>query len=111
MKPLRASLVAGCLHQVLGSARKLKHGFPEDMEVTYIGSLKVDIDVREQDSVSQILLDRFNCVPTFIPPDLLQRFYKFCNNQLWPLFHYMLPFSVDHGGRFNRSVGRLCVGQ
>ncbi|KAL9265325.1 putative alpha,alpha-trehalose-phosphate synthase [UDP-forming] 7 [Drosera capensis] len=84
---------------------QLKHGFPEDMEVIYVGSLKVDVDVSEQDSMSQILLDRFNCVPTFIPPDLLERFYdKFCKKQLWPLFHYMLPFSVDYGGRFDRSL-------
>ncbi|GAB2285431.1 Probable alpha,alpha-trehalose-phosphate synthase [UDP-forming] 7, variant 2 [Dionaea muscipula] len=83
----------------------LKDGFPDDMEVIYVGSLTADVDVDEQDSVSQILLDSFKCVPTFIPLDLLDRFYdKFCKKQLWPLFHYMLPFSADHGGRFDRSL-------
>ncbi|GAB2274703.1 Probable alpha,alpha-trehalose-phosphate synthase [UDP-forming] 7 [Dionaea muscipula] len=84
----------------------LKDGFPDDMEVIYVGSLKADIvDVNEQDSVSRILLDSFKCVATFIPLDLLDRFYdKFCKKQLWPLLHYMLPFSTDHGGRFDRSL-------
>ncbi|GMG98517.1 hypothetical protein Nepgr_000357 [Nepenthes gracilis] len=83
----------------------LKDGFPDDMEVIYVGSLEADVDITEQDNVSQILLDAFKCVPTFIPPDLVDRYYnKFCKKQLWPLFHYMLPFSADHGGRFDRSL-------
>ncbi|KAJ7981595.1 putative Trehalose-6-phosphate synthase [Quillaja saponaria] len=84
---------------------QLKDGFSEDMEVIYIGSLQVDVDPAEQDEVSQILLDRFKCVPTFLPPDVLTKFYDgFCKRQLWPLFHYMLPLSTDKGHRFDRSL-------
>ncbi|KAI3515647.1 hypothetical protein L1887_14548 [Cichorium endivia] len=83
---------------------RLKDGFPDDMEVLYVGSLTVDVDPIEQDDVAQVLLDRFGCVPTFLPPNLIEKFYDgFCKKQLWPLFHYMLPFSADHGGRFDRS--------
>ncbi|CAI9266202.1 unnamed protein product [Lactuca saligna] len=83
---------------------RLKDGFPDDMEVLYVGSLNVDVDPIEQDDVAQVLLDRFGCVPTFLPPNLIEKFYDgFCKKQLWPLFHYMLPFSADHGGRFDRS--------
>ncbi|XP_057953810.1 probable alpha,alpha-trehalose-phosphate synthase [UDP-forming] 7 [Malania oleifera] len=89
---------------------QLKDGLPEDMEVIYVGSLRVDVDLNEQDDVSQILLDKFKCVPTFLPPDILEKFYDgFCKRQLWPLFHYMLPFSVDHGGRFDRSMWEAYV--
>ncbi|PKA56854.1 putative alpha,alpha-trehalose-phosphate synthase [UDP-forming] 7 [Apostasia shenzhenica] len=84
---------------------QLKDGLPEDMEVIYVGSLLVDVAGHEQDDVSQTLLERFKCVPAFLEPDLLERFYHgFCKQQLWPLFHYMLPFSADHGGRFDRSL-------
>ncbi|KAK6932726.1 Glycosyl transferase, family 20 [Dillenia turbinata] len=89
---------------------QLKDGLPEDMEVLYVGSLKVDVDISEQDDVSQILLERFKCVPTFIPADILTKFYHgFCKQHLWPLFHYMLPFSSNHSGRFDRSLWEAYV--
>lgn len=82
----------------------IKDGLPDDMEVIYIGSLRVEVDSSEQDDVSQLLLDRFKCVPAFLPPDILAKYYHgFCKQHLWPLFHYMLPFSASHGGRFDRS--------
>ncbi|CAN1809194.1 Probable alpha,alpha-trehalose-phosphate synthase [UDP-forming] 7 [Linum perenne] len=87
-----------------------KDGFHEDMEVIYVGSLRVDVDPSEQDDVSQLLLDKFKCVPAFLPPDILARFYHgFCKQHLWPLFHYMLPFSAEHGGRFDRSLWEAYV--
>ncbi|KAI4383356.1 hypothetical protein MLD38_009204 [Melastoma candidum] len=84
---------------------QLKDGFPDDMEVFYVGSLRVSIDPVEQDDVSQMLLEKFRCVPAFLPSDLHAKYYDgFCKRQLWPLFHYMLPFSADHGGQFDRSL-------
>ncbi|XP_051151981.1 probable alpha,alpha-trehalose-phosphate synthase [UDP-forming] 7 isoform X2 [Andrographis paniculata] len=89
---------------------RVKDGFPEDMEVLYVGSLSVDVDPIEQDDVSNYLLEKFNCVPTFLPPSLLEKYYHgFCKKQLWPLFHYMLPFSADRGGRFDRSMWEAYV--
>lgn len=82
----------------------LKSGLPEEMEVIYVGSLRVEVDPNEQDDVSKLLLDRFKCVPAFLPPDTLSKYYHgFCKQYLWPHFHYMLPFSGSHGGRFDRS--------
>ncbi|XP_022926429.1 probable alpha,alpha-trehalose-phosphate synthase [UDP-forming] 7 [Cucurbita moschata] len=89
---------------------QLKDGLPEDMEVLYVGSLQVDVDSSEQDDVSQLLLERFKCVPAFLPKEILSKFYHgFCKQQLWPLFHYMLPFSATHGGRFDRSLWEAYV--
>lgn len=82
---------------------QLRDGVPSDTEVIYVGSLKVDIDPSEQEEVGQKLLDEFNCVPTFLPPEIHKRFYHgFCKQQLWPIFHYMLPMCPDHGDRFDR---------
>ncbi|XP_048320480.1 alpha,alpha-trehalose-phosphate synthase [UDP-forming] 5 [Ziziphus jujuba] len=84
---------------------QLKDGLGEDVEVIYIGGLKEEIDLDEQDDVAQTLLDSFKCVPAFLPPELFSKFYHgFCKQHLWPLFHYMLPLSPDLGGRFDRSL-------
>ncbi|KAK8575987.1 hypothetical protein V6N12_063635 [Hibiscus sabdariffa] len=78
---------------------QLKDGLPEEMEVLYVGSLKVDVDLNEQDEVSQHLLEKFKCVPAFLPPEIFSKFYHgFCKQHLWPLFHYLLPLSANHGG-------------
>jgi len=85
----------------------LRDGLPDDMdmEVLYVGSLHADVPPADQDDVAQALLDRFRCIPAFLPKDLCDRFYHgFCKQTLWPLIHYMLPYSTaDHGGRFDRS--------
>ncbi|KAL9251447.1 putative alpha,alpha-trehalose-phosphate synthase [UDP-forming] 10 [Drosera capensis] len=82
---------------------QLKDGLTPETEVLYVGSLKVDIDTGEQEEVAQKLLEEFNCVPTFIPQELMRKFYKgFCKQYLWPVFHYMLPMCPDHGDRFDR---------
>ncbi|KAJ4960116.1 hypothetical protein NE237_020026 [Protea cynaroides] len=89
---------------------QMKDGFSCEYEVIYVGSLKVDVDVSEQEVVAQKLLEDFNCVPTFLPPDLQKNFYHgFCKKQLWPLFHYMLPICPDNGDRFNRSLWQAYV--
>ncbi|GFZ16586.1 trehalose phosphatase/synthase 5 [Actinidia rufa] len=89
---------------------QLKDGLGEDEEVIYVGSLKEEIDPSEQDDVAQTLLETFKCVPAFIPPELFSKFYHgFCKQHLWPLFHYMLPLSPDHGGRFDRSLWQAYV--
>lgn len=89
---------------------QLKDGLPEEMEVIYVGCLKVEVDGSEQDEVAATLLETFNCVPAFLPQDLKTRFYHgFCKQMLWPLFHYLLPLSPEHGGRFNRSFWQAYV--
>ncbi|KAK7309500.1 hypothetical protein RJT34_06280 [Clitoria ternatea] len=89
---------------------QLKDGFSSDTEVIYVGSLKVEIDASEQEEVAQKLLEGFNCVPTFLPHDLQKKFYLgFCKQQLWPLFHYMLPMCPDHGDRFDRKLWQAYV--
>lgn len=85
-------------------AFQLKDGFSSNVEVLYVGSLKTEIEVFEQDEVSQVLFEKFRCVPTFLPSDIHNKFYHgFCKHYLWPLFHYMLPVSKSQGSRFDRS--------
>ncbi|KAJ3677435.1 hypothetical protein LUZ60_003159 [Juncus effusus] len=89
---------------------QLKDAHHTDMEFIYVGCLREDIPISEQDEVAQVLLDGYKCVPTFLSCDLRNRFYLgFCKQQLWPLFHYMLPLSPDLGGRFDRGLWQAYV--
>ncbi|KAG8366175.1 hypothetical protein BUALT_Bualt17G0049300 [Buddleja alternifolia] len=89
---------------------QLKDGFSPEAEVIYVGSLKIEIEANEQEEIAQRLLDDFKCVPTFLPHDIQKKFYYgFCKQQLWPLFHYMLPMCPDHGDRFDRQLWQAYV--
>ncbi|KAK9055206.1 hypothetical protein SSX86_026288 [Deinandra increscens subsp. villosa] len=89
---------------------QLKSGFGPDVECVYVGSLPADIDPSEQEEVGQTLLDKFRCVPTFLPLEIQNQFYHgFCKHYLWPLFHYMLPVTRTHGVRFDRVAWQAYV--
>ncbi|XP_010268369.1 PREDICTED: probable alpha,alpha-trehalose-phosphate synthase [UDP-forming] 9 isoform X2 [Nelumbo nucifera] len=89
---------------------QLKDGFSPDVEVVYVGCLKAEIDPSEQDEVAQFLLEKYRCVPTFLPVEIQNKFYHgFCKQHLWPLFHYMLPISPNHGARFDRALWQAYV--
>jgi trehalose 6-phosphate synthase/phosphatase len=89
---------------------QLKDGFSVENEVIYVGTLKVQVDPSEQDLVAQRLFKDHKCIPTFLPADLQRKFYHgFCKQQLWPLFHYMLPICHDKGELFDRSLFQAYV--
>ncbi|AES71424.1 putative alpha,alpha-trehalose-phosphate synthase (UDP-forming) [Medicago truncatula] len=89
--------------------RQLKDGLSSDIDVVYVGSLKVDVDKSEQDNVSQ-LLEEFNSFPTFIPSEIQKKFYDgFCKNYLWPLFHYMFPMYQSYCNGFDESLWQAYV--
>ncbi|XP_057463522.1 probable alpha,alpha-trehalose-phosphate synthase [UDP-forming] 11 [Actinidia eriantha] len=91
-------------------ALQLKDGFPNDVEVVFVGCLKAEIDVSEQDAVAQSLVENFRCFPVFLPVETQIKFYHgFCKHYLWPLFHYMLPLTPDNGLRFHRSLWQAYV--
>ncbi|KAL9242246.1 hypothetical protein vseg_016266 [Gypsophila vaccaria] len=85
---------------------QLKDGLNRKMDVVYIGCLNVDIDPNQQEEVSQLLFDKFKCLPVFLSSDVYNKYYHgFCKHYLWPLFHYKLPISSNYSGngRFDSS--------
>ncbi|XP_057487785.1 probable alpha,alpha-trehalose-phosphate synthase [UDP-forming] 11 isoform X1 [Actinidia eriantha] len=91
-------------------ALQLKDGFPNDVEVLFVGCLKAEIDVSEQDAVALSLVENFRCFPVFLPAETQSKFYHgFCKHYLWPLFHYMLPLTPNNGLRFDRSLWQAYV--
>lgn len=89
---------------------QIKDGLPKNTELLYVGCLHVDIDFNQQEEVAATLLEKFNCLPVFVVPDLKHKYFDgFCKHQLWPLFHYMLPITSEHGARFDRSLWQAYV--
>ncbi|KAL0340043.1 UNVERIFIED_CONTAM: putative alpha,alpha-trehalose-phosphate synthase [UDP-forming] 11 [Sesamum radiatum] len=89
---------------------QLRDGFPPDVEVVYVGCLGVEVDPLDQEEVAQLLFDKFKCVPTFLPLDLINKFYHgFCKHYFVPLFHYMLPLAPSHGVRFDKAMWQSYV--
>ncbi|XP_059287309.1 probable alpha,alpha-trehalose-phosphate synthase [UDP-forming] 11 [Lycium ferocissimum] len=83
---------------------QLKDGLSSDLEIVYVGCLKADVELNDQEEVANYLWENFRCVPTFLSLDLINKYYHgFCKHYLWPLFHYMLPVTPSHGVRFDRS--------
>ncbi|KAK9705784.1 hypothetical protein RND81_07G081500 [Saponaria officinalis] len=78
---------------------QLKSGLNPKIDVLYIGCLNVEIDPKQQEEISQFLLDKFKCLPVFLSSDVQNKYYHgFCKHYLWPLFHYKLPISCNYGG-------------
>ncbi|XP_021755350.1 probable alpha,alpha-trehalose-phosphate synthase [UDP-forming] 8 [Chenopodium quinoa] len=90
---------------------QLKDGLNPKIDVVYVGCLKVEIlDVKEQEEVSQFLLENFKCLPVFLSPEIQNSFYHgFCKHYLWPLFHYKLPITSNHGAAYDQSYWRAYV--
>ncbi|MCO5614346.1 hypothetical protein L7F22_068625 [Adiantum nelumboides] len=89
---------------------QLKDGLPKSTELLYVGCLPSEIELSYQEEVAATLLEKFNCLPVFVPPDLKHNYFDgFCKHQLWPLFHYMLPITPEHGRRFDRTLWQAYV--
>lgn len=89
---------------------QMRDGFSKSTEVLYVGCLTEDIDISQREMVTNILLEDFKCVPVFVPSDLQHKYFDgFCKHQLWPLFHYMLPITPDHGVRYDRALWQAYV--
>ncbi|MCO5601505.1 hypothetical protein L7F22_055626 [Adiantum nelumboides] len=89
---------------------QMKDGFSKSTDVLYVGCLSEDINASQLETVTNTLLEKFNCVPVLIPSDLRFKYFDgFCKHQLWPLFHYMLSVTPDHGVRYDRTLWQAYV--
>ncbi|OEL15234.1 putative alpha,alpha-trehalose-phosphate synthase [UDP-forming] 8 [Dichanthelium oligosanthes] len=73
---------------------QLSRGLPAP--VTYIGTLpaSVESNIVPSDELDDYLLHNFSCLPVHLAGDLHTKFYDgFCKHYLWPLLHYLLPFT------------------
>ena len=92
---------------LLGQA---KEGVPDEFETFFAGTLGVEIDLADQEKVSQLLHHEFNCLPVFLGKDLREKYYKtFCKQQLWPTLHHVLPISPSASQRFDPGMWQAYI--
>lgn len=61
-------------------------------------------------AVSLELFSAFGCCPVFLGKELKEEYYKgFCKQQLWPLFHYLIPLSPTSAERFDPVLWQAYV--
>ncbi|KAM0900640.1 hypothetical protein ACQ4PT_020479 [Festuca glaucescens] len=72
------------------------------VKMTWVGWPGVSIpDKEEQTIVMNKLTSTMRCVPVFMDQELVDQYYSgYCNNILWPLFHYM---GLPQDYRFNKT--------
>lgn len=78
----------------------------EDLSIKpiWVGILNTQEPIPEEDRdhIEETLFANFNCVPVFLPEDILTNFYQgFCKGTLWPTFH-MLSQTHDRKGNTKR---------
>lgn len=83
----------------------LRKGVEElNIKPVWVGILNTEHVVAnsERDDISKELWDSFRCVPVFLSPDILTKFYQgFCKGTLWPTFH-MLARTHGPDGKTSR---------
>mmetsp|Transcript_19468 Transcript_19468/g.29583 ORF Transcript_19468/g.29583 Transcript_19468/m.29583 type:complete len:1022 (+) Transcript_19468:51-3116(+) len=73
-------------------------GIAMDIEFIWVGWVGCDIPVSERPRVTQRLMRDHNCYPVYLETKLMEKYYNgFCNDVLWPLFHYV-PLPMYQAG-------------
>jgi len=55
----------------------------------WIGWPGIEIKNKDQESLKQKIYREYNAFPVYFSKDIMKKFYEgFCNNTIWPLFHY-----------------------
>jgi trehalose 6-phosphate synthase/phosphatase len=73
---------------------QLARGLPRP--VVFVGALpSAAASISASEELEADLLARFGCSPVFLDPGLHKDFYDgFCKRYLWPMLHYLLPFTL-----------------
>ena len=82
------------------------NGVRKSMEFYWLGWVGEEIPVGERAALRQELMEEHACM-FFLPNEVAQPYYSgFCNNVLWPLFHYELLPSFRPGveKKFDRNL-------
>ncbi|BAM81439.1 alpha,alpha-trehalose-phosphate synthase [Cyanidioschyzon merolae strain 10D] len=67
---------------------------PRELPFIWVGWPGGEVDPADETQVSTELLHRYGLVPVFLSAELHELYYNgFCNDVLWPLFHYV-PLQV-----------------
>ncbi|CAM9630634.1 unnamed protein product, partial [Phaeothamnion confervicola] len=77
------------------------------LNILRIGWFDLAVPVEEQAAVTEQLYDQFKAIPVFLEEELVDKYYNgFCNDVLWPLFHYVpLPmYKAGSEKKFDQAL-------
>src|SRR5579862_8738072 len=65
------------------------------LEIIWIGWPGIDVDDSEKEALKKEIAAKFDMYCVFLTQEMMAKFYEgFCNNTIWPLFHYFTGFTV-----------------
>ncbi|KAH0472812.1 MAG: uncharacterized protein KVP18_001010 [Porospora cf. gigantea A] len=69
------------------------------LAMVWIGWVGTEIEHAHQDMVLETCVNEYGCRPVFLTEEESMEYYDgYCNNVLWPLFHYITP-PIDYTSR------------
>lgn len=76
-------------------------GVKNQIPFIWVGWTGQEVASAEQEPLSQRFLDEMNCFPVYLSDQDANNYYNgFCNDVLWPLFHYVpIPVMTSDGER------------
>jgi trehalose 6-phosphate synthase/phosphatase len=73
----------------LATGLKSYHEQAESLWIGWPGIISDDMDDQDEPAIRDKLQSEYGCLPVFLNSEELDNYYYgFCNNTLWPLFHY-----------------------
>jgi len=73
-------------------------GISMEVQFVWVGWVGCDVPTNERARVAERLMRDHGCYPVFLDATLVETYYNgFCNDVLWPLFHYV-PLPMYQAG-------------
>lgn len=73
--------------------------FPSKTDYIWIGWPGLEIESGEQAEMQSKIMAEYRAYPVFLNENTMENFYEgFCNNTIWPLFHYFPSFALYENG-------------
>ncbi len=73
----------------LATGLKSFHEQTDSVWVGWPGIANEEINQKEKENIQKTLKEGYQCLPVFLSSDDIDQYYfGFCNNTIWPLFHY-----------------------
>lgn len=109
--PLRASrdprTARWLFEDAPGGLATALRGITLEVEFVWVGWVGCDVPASERPRVTERLMREHRCYPVYLDARLMDKYYNgFCNDVLWPLFHYV-PLPMYQAGaekKFDASL-------
>ncbi len=96
---------AGGLVTALGAYLEGRRASEPDFECLWVGWPGAAVDEEAQPELKQRLYEQHNAHPVFLTAEEVHAFYHgFCNDTLWPLFHYLPSYAEYHAEQWDSYV-------